>query len=1281
MALLLRAVYACYYSVVSFSLMHPEITAKLSSRAALLFFVLALALNAQTLTGISLSISANPALLGRRVTLAASINPSQAAGEVTFYDGSVILGIAPAASGYATLSTILLNPGRRSLQARFESHSGFAASASQGIAVTVNAAPSSALTKPVFYPTASAINQNIAVADFNGDGRLDIVTNNFTVLMGNGDGTFQPPVNYTAQTNAYALSTGDFNGDGKPDFASADYDGTLGVWLNKGDGTFLPPAFYQVGAAPLSIAVADFNDDGIADVAVASRQGNYPGVGVFIGVGDGTFKPPVNYLAPRRQQALAIGDFNGDGNADIVSVDSDDIDQNVTILLGAGDGTFHTGATYGAAFPYSVAVGDFNKDGRPDFVLVNEFASLTVFLGNGDGTFAQQPMLPVPLGSAALDSGLSVGDFDGDGNPDIAYAGDGSDISVFLGNGDGTFRGGTSFPAGSSSQALVAAEFNGDGRTDLAVTNGSNVQILLGASGDFPTVTTTSLPGAMAGVPYLATLQASGGAMPYSWAVSDGTPPVPLTSGGVLVGTPPLNRSGPEAFTVTVSGANGPGFRSSQNLSIDVAPVFKITYIAIFSGEVGSPYSLSLQVTGGTPPYQNWKVASGSLPPGVTLDPASGQFSGTPTAAGEFSFTVTVNDSTGLTSLPASISIFVAPALSIVTSSLPNGFVGVTYYSVLSATGGFPPYQNWTVSKGALPPGLTLDQPRGVISGTPTSASGSPFSFTISVAGAGYDATSRAFTIAISNAVPVTMTLSSSANPSGLGKPITLTATLGQSSASGKVTFFDGVTVLGTAAISSAAAQLTVNLPTAGKHLLHARYIGPQASASMSQVVNASPDASFLTPVSYVSGNQKTGTATPVVIADFNGDGKPDLATFASVLLGNGDGTFQAPLTFPTFINAASLIAADFNEDGIPDIAISEQGGLHVLLGKGDGTLQTPTTYELPVAGFYGVMTAADFKGDGHVDLFVTGESTPPSPSQLYLGVGDGTFRPPLAVTTGVQFTGAITAADFNGDGNPDVALEDGTSLYIQLGRGDGTFSTPVTYPLALTSLGLPPSATSIAAFDINGDGIPDVAVLAYDKVSVFLGRGDGTFRAPSDYVLDPNFAAAALAIGDFNGDGVPDLAVARNNSAVTILLGNGDGSFTAGGSFASGDGINFSLLSTGDFNGDGLPDLVVGTNAGSIDVVLGSSIAGANQVTVSPEAINVNLMPGGSPVTQTVTLTYQTTSPGSLTFLLNFNSDQNWLSVSPLSGPLILSSKSGSLYTYTAQVEVQIRVTIYLTD
>jgi hypothetical protein len=429
--------------------MNQQIRGRLVARSILVIVLFESLLVGETSTTITIASSANPSLFGMPVTLSAAITPAQAVGKVTFYDGTTVLGTATLASGGAAFSAILPASGVRSLKARFVGSGVWGSSSSSALAQTVSAVPATTLQAPAGYPTANAINQHVAVADFNGDGHLDIVTNNFTVLIGNGDGTFRTPVIYTTNTNAYTVATGDFNGDGKPDFSTAGFDGSVAIWLNKGDGTFQVPVLNSTAAAPLDLAVGDFNNDGIADIVLASRQGAN-GVGVLLGKGDGTFQPIITYLAGRRQTALAVADFNGDGNADIVTVDSDDIDQVVTVLLGAGDGTFHsTGTYYPAVFPHFVAIGDFNKDGKPDFVVVNFGVNhLSVFLGNGDGTFVEQRAQPLtPDRSAAVEFGLAVGDFDGDGNPDIAYAGlGGPTISVFLGKGDGTFRGAVEFP-------------------------------------------------------------------------------------------------------------------------------------------------------------------------------------------------------------------------------------------------------------------------------------------------------------------------------------------------------------------------------------------------------------------------------------------------------------------------------------------------------------------------------------------------------------------------------------------------------------------------------------------------------------------------------------------------------------------------------------------------------------------------------------------------------------------------------------------------------------------
>jgi len=344
-----------------------------------------------------------------------------------------------------------------------------------------------------------------------------------------------------------------------------------------------------------------------------------------------------------------------------------------------------------------------------------------------------------------------------------------------------------------------------------------------------------------------------------------------------------------------------------------------------------------------------------------------------------------------------------------------------------------------------------------------------------------------------------------------------------------------------------------------------------------------------------------------VAVADFNGDGKPDLAvpvysigtslSAVSVLLGNGDGTFAAGPVVPAIgLNAGSVVAGDFNGDGHADIAITlpDNSSIMVLLGKGDGTFTQKGTIADPAVPTF--VAAGDFNGDGRADLVVANEGG--LDLTILLGNGDGTFAAGSNVATSDEPV-AVAVGDFNGDGNLDVAtvifpyqagvLGSGTdvpgSVQIFLGKGDGTF-TPVA---ASPSTGL--TAVSIAAADFNADGILDLAVAntyvdtsGPGTVTVLLGKGNGTFTAaasPLTGILPQSVAAV-----DLNGDGVVDLFTANASSnTATILLGKGDGTFLTSVSPAAGRNPIFAAA--GDFNGDGLTDIAAANNNASALTVL----------------------------------------------------------------------------------------------
>jgi hypothetical protein len=240
--------------------------------------------------------------------------------------------------------------------------------------------------------------------------------------------------------------------------------------------------------------------------------------------------------------------------------------------------------------------------------------------------------------------------------------------------------------------------------------------------------TPPGLPTATVGVVYSATLQAVGGASPYQWAVTAGSLPAGLTFGGkgTISGTP--TSSG--AFSLTVEVTDAQSNRANKQFALAVAAAITITAASLPAGSTKSPYSQTLSAAGGTPPY-SWSVTGGALPAGLSLQPATGTLSGTPTVTGTFDFTVTVTDSNSATA-NEQFSVSVGQGFGITTApSLPAATAGVAYSFTLRATGGTTPY-TWSVTKGPLPDGLTLDAAAGTITGTP-SAPGT-FNFTVQAA-------------------------------------------------------------------------------------------------------------------------------------------------------------------------------------------------------------------------------------------------------------------------------------------------------------------------------------------------------------------------------------------------------------------------------------------------------------------------------------------------------------------------------------------------------------------
>jgi len=324
-------------------------------------------------------------------------------------------------------------------------------------------------TRATTYLAAAPGNAAVAVGDFNHDGKLDVaaVAKELQIFLGNGDGTFQPPINYAVGKDPYSVVTADLNGDGKLDLAVANYlSSTVSILFGNGDGTFQPQAALDVRAGPSFIATGDFNGGHKPDLLVFS--GDY--ISVFLNNGGGTFRGPVETKLQTGSSALGLGDFDRNGTLDLAVGENTLTSSSVVILLGNGDGTFKEGTSYPIdTGPMSVAVADFRGNGQLDLAIASfDGGGVSVLLGNGDGTFQSAAFYT----SYSADW-VTAGDFNGDGKLDLIvsnFATNGyyvGSVSILLGNGDGTFQSQKVFPSGKLSTMVAAGDFNGDHKLDV----------------------------------------------------------------------------------------------------------------------------------------------------------------------------------------------------------------------------------------------------------------------------------------------------------------------------------------------------------------------------------------------------------------------------------------------------------------------------------------------------------------------------------------------------------------------------------------------------------------------------------------------------------------------------------------------------------------------------------------------------------------------------------------------------------------------------------------------
>ncbi|MFI6156272.1 FG-GAP-like repeat-containing protein [Kitasatospora sp. NPDC051170] len=423
--------------------------------------------------------------------------------------------------------------------------------AGPGAARALDAGPTVA-SEPLFAPKvaykAGDYPFEVALGDFHGSGRLDIVASNnydntVSLFPGNGDGTFAAPATIPVGEMPGNLLTGRFTDSGRTDLAVAvgthpvSNVGSVEVRLGNGDGTFQPVRSYPVGASPKGLASADLRGLGRLDLVTVNRNDNT--ASVLLGNGDGTFQPQHSYPVGNDPEGLALADLDGDGRIDLVAANAQD--GTVSVLRGNGDGTFQPQRSYPVGrFPLAVAVGDLRGVGHPDLaVAVAGADAFAVLPGDGDGTFGAPTL--IPLEKQAFPSEVAIADLDGDGHRDLVGGVNNANVSVLLGNGDGTFQPRQDYRISAFGTRVAIGDLNGDGRPDVVAGDDSSVDVLLNIARRHVTTTLTSDPDPSAyGRPV--TLTATVCPAPATTGTPTGT--VTFRDGTTVLGTAPVRASG-----------------------------------------------------------------------------------------------------------------------------------------------------------------------------------------------------------------------------------------------------------------------------------------------------------------------------------------------------------------------------------------------------------------------------------------------------------------------------------------------------------------------------------------------------------------------------------------------------------------------------------------------------------------------------------------------------------------------------------------------------------------
>ncbi|MFL5327593.1 MAG: beta strand repeat-containing protein [Gemmataceae bacterium] len=1163
------------------------------------------------------------------------------------------------------------------------------------------------LAAAVNYNVGSSPN-SVATGDFNGDGKLDMAAANFlgsnvSVLLGKGDGTFFPAVNYAGGPNNRGVFVGDFNNDTKLDLATSNQSlsnpatGGLSILLGNGNGTFQSPIQTNIAtvghatAAVTWLSLAYLDGDNNLDVVTGNSGDN--SVSVLLGQGNGHFQAPVflNTGLGSTPFTGTVADFNNDGNPDIVTSNSGTslLGTTLKVFLGTGNGTtYNPGLTLTTnAGPGIAVVNDFDGDNNLDLAVQCYTSGDTdVLLGNGNGTFQPKTTYHV----AANTSSMNQGDFDSDGIVDLlvtnapppAGTPTAGLVYVLRGNGNGTFQAPVAFAIGLNPGATGVGDFDGDSQVDIGASNdGSNtVSVLLNRSAATHFTLTAPL-GVTAGGPFNATVTALNGAnavdvgyaglvqftgggagasLPANSSLTNGTGlfPVTLITAGsqTITATDTVQAGLTASATISVSPAAAATFVVTASPSLIIAGgITNLTVVAKDTfGNTASGYSGTVHFTGGG--------AGASLPANTSLASGTGSFPATLITAGNQTvnavdtLNATIGGSTTIqvdpaaaskfivTAVPSSITAGASTTLTVVAEDFygntATGYAGTVQFSGGGAGALLPAPSGLSAGTGMFPATLvttgtqTIAAKDGSITGS-VSINVSP------AAAASFVVTANPTTITAGDSATVAVTAKDAYGNIATGYGGTVQVTGGVNQPSGTLTAGTG--------------SFLVQLTAAGNHTLTATdTVNPALSDSAAVTVNPAAATHFAvsaSPGTITAGDTTTLTVTAKDQFENMATGYAGLVHFSgggtgASLPGNsslaaGNGTF--PATLITAGNQMLTAADSVNSTitGSANVTVLAAAASSFLITASPNTITAGGSSNLTVTAKdpYG-NTADGYSGTVNFSGGGAGATLPPS-STLSLGTG---IFPISLIVAGNQ---TVTAQD-----SANASLV--SSVSINVTPAAATHFKVTALPSLITAGGSTNlTVTAKDQFENTATGYSGVVQFSGGGAGAtlppnsLLSAGTGTFPVTlitaGNQTISAKDSANAVITGSasvqvspaaaakFDVSASPTSVVAGNTTTIQVtakdIYGNvatgysGNPLITGGGSGAT---IPLTANVVGGSGSFGATLVTAGTQT---IVVTDGAVSGSATVNVSPAAASQFVLTGvpptvvaGSPFTVTVT-------------------------------------------------------------